>query len=935
MRQAWGVKPGEIVADTYRLERRLGAGGMGEVFGATDLRLGKSVAVKLLPPGLLPASALSRFAREAELAARADRHAGVVRVHASGTHQGRAFLVMELVEGEDLGALFLRGPVEPARLAEIARSLAETLAACHAEGIVHRDLKPGNVLLPADGGRPCLTDFGLAVSADSERLTRTGELIGTPSYMAPEQAMDGARAIGPAVDVYALGALLHHGLTGQPPFAGPLLKVLSEVVHQGPRAPRAANPQADPGLEAICLRAMAREPTDRIPSAEAFVEALDAWASGEPPPARRLGQTAGAVALALLALGGAWLLGAGSGDSGEDVLAAHQAWEAELLVACAKQPNPPPFDPIELRRRADALPASGIDAATLDALRARLAALATLGAPDQTGRLPTLGTSAPARFVAALLHEARGEHRLALARLTEGDGPPPGSVPLASRLVATQLLELTTPSQAGRSRLATLASQAEAAAVGSAGFARLRVQALDANAQAWEQALLEALANEREDAFLRDLEALALPPAEGSPRVGPRLRAVLGRGLETLVEQVRVEELQRAPEPLRRAMSYQARRLELDPGARVPPRLTRYASSGWGLAVFTGMQSFAPVIVSLRNGILADEGGSLDELARYVRAEGVDLGALDRERQSTRALEFALVLEPPRDEPDPTLQAVRFSARGVLQAPVRDLGGPFLGEVLVNLNHTEVTLLVTAPGRDRAHPKHERWRSRWEEAWVHNRAARRLNFQAKHRQRLDHLEDMLLAARGLEQLRLDLWKAAVAWQQDAVQGRPRGPFRRRPQVEEQRKHRRGYLANAHAQLLDAYVRNGLHDEVVRHHEEACRLTHTGNNAPAGIQSAARTLLAAEDPRSRALLDALLEVTPRRLLATPDLARAWVYSALERGEVAVAQARLEDVRAACLRHAQDRAAARRAPVREDEVHPPLLDELEGRVEEATR
>jgi hypothetical protein len=287
----------------YEILRGLGRGGMGVVYVARDRRLGREVAIKRLTlQGASDPEARLRFLRESEAVARL-RHPGIVSVHAVGDEGGHPYYVMDLIDGESLAARLRTGPLASAQVAALGAALARALGHAHANGVLHRDLKPDNVLLRARDDAPLLTDFGLAKthSEETERLTRTGEVLGTPAFMAPEQA-DGAGAhVDPAADVYGLGATLYAALTGRPPFrASSVLGTLKAVLTEDPVPPRQLAP-VDPGLEAIVLRCLAKAPADRYPNAEALEEALRDWSpTRAPTPARTLARVA--VALAALAL---------------------------------------------------------------------------------------------------------------------------------------------------------------------------------------------------------------------------------------------------------------------------------------------------------------------------------------------------------------------------------------------------------------------------------------------------------------------------------------------------------------------------------------------------------------------------------------------------------------------------------------------------------
>jgi tetratricopeptide (TPR) repeat protein len=263
----------------YELHEELGRGGMGAVFRAVDTRSGAEVALKLL--GAANEQARRRLLVEAQALARL-RHRNVVSLLEAGEHRGRPWLALELVRGRSLEARLAReGPLPAREAALLVRSLAVGLAHAHREGVVHRDLKPANVLLPADGGEPKLGDFGLAGFTEAEpghsRLTKTGAFMGTPGYWAPEQAAGDRAALGPATDVYGLGALLHAALTGRPPVeAETLAEILAATERQRPVATG-----ADPALDRLALHCLEKRPGDRPPSVDAVARELSRWlASG-------------------------------------------------------------------------------------------------------------------------------------------------------------------------------------------------------------------------------------------------------------------------------------------------------------------------------------------------------------------------------------------------------------------------------------------------------------------------------------------------------------------------------------------------------------------------------------------------------------------------------------------------------------------------------
>jgi eukaryotic-like serine/threonine-protein kinase len=273
----------------YEVLGVLGRGGMGVVYRAWQEGLNRLVAVKMVHAGAQAnPKVLSRFRVEAEAVARL-QHPNIVQVHEVGEHAGSPFLVLELVEGCSL-AKCLAGTPRPARqAAELLETLARTIHYAHRQGVVHRDLTPANVLLTADG-QPKITDFGLAklIIGGGDLRTQTGELLGTPSYMAPEQAASQHEVIGAATDVYALGAILYELLTGRPPFkAESTLETLRQVVADEPVAPSRLRPKLPSDLETICVKCLHKEPSHRYASAEALADDLRRFLEGRPIKARR------------------------------------------------------------------------------------------------------------------------------------------------------------------------------------------------------------------------------------------------------------------------------------------------------------------------------------------------------------------------------------------------------------------------------------------------------------------------------------------------------------------------------------------------------------------------------------------------------------------------------------------------------------------------
>jgi eukaryotic-like serine/threonine-protein kinase len=311
----------------YEVQELLGHGGMGVVYKAWHLRLHRPVAMKMLLAGAYAQpQELERFLREAETVAGL-RHPNIVQVHEAGDVEGRPYFTMEFVEGGSL-AQQLAGTPQPAlQAAALVATVSEAVHAAHQRGIVHRDLKPGNILLTADGTLK-LTDFGLARRLEgTASLTQSGVPVGTPSYMAPEQAESKGRAVGPAADTYALGAILYELLTGRPPFrAETAAETLRHVVSQDPVPPSRLNAAVPRDVETICLKCLEKDPERRYPSAAALAEDLHRFGRNEPIVARPVGPlgrvlrwtrrnptgaalVATALALVGLALGGGvWLV---------------------------------------------------------------------------------------------------------------------------------------------------------------------------------------------------------------------------------------------------------------------------------------------------------------------------------------------------------------------------------------------------------------------------------------------------------------------------------------------------------------------------------------------------------------------------------------------------------------------------------------------------
>src|ERR1041384_7179066 len=274
----------------YELLEEIGRGGQGVVFRARQKSLNRTVALKVISLGQWASKAhLKRFRLEAEAAAHLE-HPGIVPIHEVGERDGSCYFSMKFVEGGQLEEVVRRAPMSIRQTAELIAKVARTVHYAHQHGILHRDIKPGNILLDKKG-EPHLTDFGLArlVEVDST-VTQTLDVLGTPSYMAPEQAVGNNEAISSVTDVYGLGAVLYQLLTGQPPFAGgTTYETIRLLLNTEPRPPRLLNPKIDRDLSTICLKCLEKDPKRRYPSALALAEDLERWLKHEPILARHTG----------------------------------------------------------------------------------------------------------------------------------------------------------------------------------------------------------------------------------------------------------------------------------------------------------------------------------------------------------------------------------------------------------------------------------------------------------------------------------------------------------------------------------------------------------------------------------------------------------------------------------------------------------------------
>ncbi len=400
----------------YDVESLLGRGGMGVVYKARHRRLNRPVALKMLLAGAYAGPPeRARFQREAEAVASL-HHANIVAVYDVGDHDGCPYFTMELLEGGSL-AQALAGTPQPARpAAALLSTLAEAMQAAHRAGIVHRDLKPANILLTADGS-PRVADFGLARPlAGASTLTLSGARIGTPSYMAPEQVTGKVGTIGPATDVYALGAVLYEMLTGRPPFRGETAaETERQVIHDEPVSPSRLNTKVPRDLETICLKCLEKEPQRRYAGAVELADDLRRFGEGRPIQARPVGwaarswrwsrrnPTAAALLVTGLALvglasgGGVWLVQQraerraeaarhyldllnGVGTALAQAVSLRQQYhfrESRELLEFATKRLDQAAGPDDLRRRVDQARADVILAQRLDDARARAATLVT------------------------------------------------------------------------------------------------------------------------------------------------------------------------------------------------------------------------------------------------------------------------------------------------------------------------------------------------------------------------------------------------------------------------------------------------------------------------------------------------------------------------------------------------------------------------------
>lgn len=383
--------------------RKLGQGGMGATFLLEDSATGERSALML---DATDPQAVARFVREGQAQAAAAGHENVLRVRSAGVHAGSPYLVLDFMGGGSLAERLRAGPLPVAEAVRVVLALARGLAHVHARGVLHRDLKPDNVMFD-EAGTPKLVDFGLSRVAGAATLTRSGDMIGTPAYMAPEQTETSKATVDVRADVYGLGAVLYAALTGRAPFVGASsMNIVVQVLRTVPEPPSRHREEVTPALDAVCMKALAKRPEERPPSAEAFAVELEGALGGA---ARRRGSraVAGVVAAVLLVLGVGGVLVARS--------------PAER----ASQPPSPNA------------PASPVGPVAI-----------TLGAPETTHG-ETVRLSVTLSGPVAVLDVAGEQHRQEVAGLSSGAVPGGVSIPLR---VGRNTIEVAARGQGGAAR---------------------------------------------------------------------------------------------------------------------------------------------------------------------------------------------------------------------------------------------------------------------------------------------------------------------------------------------------------------------------------------------------------------------------------------------------------------------------------------------------
>jgi eukaryotic-like serine/threonine-protein kinase len=270
----------QIFGDRYEVQGRIGVGGMAEVWRGYDRVLNRTVAIKtLLPQFARDASFVDRFRREAQAAARLNHH-GIVSVYDSGTDGETPYIVMQFIEGRTLADYLASGKtIPPMKAAQVAKEIAEALAAAHSEGVIHRDIKPANVMVTRDG-KVLVMDFGIArLISGPETAPQTSAVLGTASYLSPEQAQ--GQSVDARTDIYALGVVLYEMLAGRPPFTGDSpMAIAYKQVNATPEAPSSVNPDVPPELDAVVMRALSKNPANRYQTGQEFADDLERARTG-------------------------------------------------------------------------------------------------------------------------------------------------------------------------------------------------------------------------------------------------------------------------------------------------------------------------------------------------------------------------------------------------------------------------------------------------------------------------------------------------------------------------------------------------------------------------------------------------------------------------------------------------------------------------------
>jgi hypothetical protein len=495
---------------------------MGVVYQARHLALKRRVALKvILAVGHAGVEERARFRAEAEAVARL-QHPGIVQVFEVGEHEGLPFFSLELVEGGSLAQKIGGQPLPPREAAQLVEAVARAVQLAHSRNVVHRDLKPSNILLTPDG-QPKVADFGLARQLDADSgATQAGMVMGTPSYMAPEQASGQAHEAGPPADVYSLGAILYQCLTARPPFRGAsTLETLEQVRHQEPLSPRALQPTVPRDLETICLKCLRKEPESRYTSAAELADDLRRWQAGEPVQARPVGRIERAwkwarrnpVVAALLVL---VLLVVAGGVSGTwlEYLDARQQWhlaeekkkEAEAARDDLKAAN------TELE--------GALARNWLTPLEPRVVALSPAEVAALTQLSEFRGRPLSMRFLAEAVRTPDGPRRLRARRepaMQAAVGLDAVVRAEAERLLLEALEEVDRPEEARTDLALTLAALGSLSPAATAIVTRQLIRALETTTTPAERLTLqEGLAE----------AAAQMTPGEATEAVGPLLRAL-------------------------------------------------------------------------------------------------------------------------------------------------------------------------------------------------------------------------------------------------------------------------------------------------------------------------------------------------------------------------------------------------------------------------